>query len=102
AYYDSVADSKFTYPDVSGAGPYTGDDIYFLGSGRKTLGYYADLQLSTPAALPAASSATPDFTVACQGNRDPQIFGLLQFKLSLLSTGLIYGDDAGTYQEHSY
>ncbi|MDY0177309.1 MAG: LamG-like jellyroll fold domain-containing protein, partial [Lentisphaeria bacterium] len=105
AYGKRVSGSTFgfAYYDVNGDDSYDlGDDIYFLGSGRNTLGYFADLRLSSPASLPASSGASPDFYVSVLGNRDPQIFGLLQFKLSLLSTGLIYGNADGSSLEHSY
>jgi hypothetical protein len=98
AYYDNNGNGDFDYPLAPGS---TGDDIYFLGGGRSTLGYFADLTLSPAATLPSEpTDSIPDFLIACKANSNPKIFGLLQFKLSLPAAGIIYGNENSS--EHSY
>ncbi|NLF16963.1 MAG: hypothetical protein GX595_06870, partial [Lentisphaerae bacterium] len=93
----------FAYYDAGAPGYAfgSGDDIYFLGPGRSTIGWYADLVLTTPAALPTddvGANAPPDFYLRYTAKSDPSIYGDLQFSFYVpnngvtFSTGYSYAD----------
>jgi len=63
----------FAYYDSNGNNTYDSneDDVYFIGRGRNTLGYYVDLNLLTPPSLPIASDNNkPDFFIVFRTGSD--------------------------------
>lgn len=69
------------------------EDIFFLGPGRSTLGWYTDLVLVTPATLPTtdtAGNAGKDFEVRFRTNPNPPIFGTLGWTFSIPNQSVTY------------
>jgi alpha-tubulin suppressor-like RCC1 family protein len=80
AYYDINSDGSYTYDDK--------DDIYFLGKGRDTLGYFIDLSFDQPFPLPTATSDESNFFIVFRTGSD--IKWQDSFSLSLPSNALLY------------
>lgn len=84
----------FGYYDANGNNLFDLDeDIYFLGPGRRILGWYTDLVLTTPTALPANNTGTyagKDFEVRFRTNANPPIFGTLGWTFSIPNQSVTY------------
>jgi hypothetical protein len=78
AYYDNTyKNGNFVY----------GDDVYFVGRGRDTLGYYADISLQTPNPLPTSSTGG-NYYIAFRTSDEIQYRN--QFSFSLPSNAIIF------------
>jgi len=86
----------FAYYDADTSGNYSqGDDIYFLGRGRKVLGYFADLNLSPVVSLPNNdTTGYADFFVVFRTGQNMKYKD--QFSFSLPSNAITYSSG------HSY
>ena len=86
AYHDENKDDLFDPTSEK-------EDVFFLGPGRSTLGWYADLVLATPRDVPttdAAPNAGKDFEIRFRTNDNPPIFGTLGWTFSIPHQSILY------------